>query len=66
MDKNAFNLVFIEDEKETIKKYLETLSELIKNEDFYGVITYAEFMRDEAIKLNAYENMKRIIFAGQE
>ena len=66
MNRNTFNLVFIEDEKETLKEYLRTLSEKIENNDFSGVRTYAEFIQESAIKLNAYENVKRIVFAGQE
>jgi len=65
MDKNIFEKVFIDAEKETIRRYLETLTEQLNNEDFSGIETYAGYLLKSATKLAAYQSVSEIAFAGK-
>ena len=65
MDKNIFEKVFIDAEKETIRRYLETLTEQLNNEDFSGIETYAGYLLKSATKLTAYQSVSEIAFAGK-
>ena len=65
MEKNIFDEVFINTEKETIRRYLETLTEQLEKEDFSGIETYAGYLLKSAAKLAAYETVSEIAFAGE-
>ena len=65
MEKNTFEKVFIEDEKKTVRRYLETLMKQLDADDFNGVETYAGYLLKSASKLIAYQTVSEIAFAGE-
>lgn len=65
MNKNIFDEVFINAEKETIRRYLETLTEQLEKEDFNGIETYAGYLLRSAVKINAFQPVSEIVFAGE-
>lgn len=65
MEKNIFDEVFINTEKETIRHYVETLAAQLEKEDFTGIETYAGYLLKSAAKLAAYEIVSEIGFAGE-
>ena len=65
MEKNIFEKVFIDAEKETVRRYLETLMEQLDADDFNGIETYAGYLLKSAAKLTAYQTVSEIAFAGE-
>lgn len=64
MNANTFKEIFIEEEKENFKEYLQTILEKVENNDFSTISTYTEFLHESAVKLNAFESVKKVAFAG--
>jgi len=65
MKKDTFKTVFIEDEKKTVRRYLETLMKQLDEEDFGAIETYAGYLQKSASKLIAYQMVDEIAFAGE-
>ena len=65
MEKNIFDKVFIDAEKETIRRYLEIIMEQLKEEDFNGVETYAGYLLRSATRLNAYDGVSEVAFVDE-
>ena len=66
MEKNIFEKVFIEEEKKTVRHYLETLTALLEEGDYSGVETYAGYLLRSATRLNAYDGVAEVSFPGEE
>lgn len=65
MEKNIFDKVFIDAEKETVRRYLETLMEQLNDEDFSGMETYAGYLLRSVTRLNAYDGVSEVAFVGE-
>ena len=66
MDKKCFNEVFIEAEKKTVRRYLETLIEQLDEEDYSGIETYAGYLQKSASRLLAYQMVDEIAYPGEK
>lgn len=66
MEKNIFEKVFIDAEKETVRRYLQTLMEQLNDKDYSGMETYAGYLVRSLTRLNAYDGVSEVAFAGEE